>query len=305
MFKNNLLRMICVGSLLVFFTPFAFAKTATDQFCGQVSIPDHPQRIVSLAPNITEIMFALGLSDRLVGATQYSDYPQAAKALPKVGSYVHLDVEKIVSLRPDLCIAVKDGNPIAAVTKLESVGVPVYAVDPRNLNAVMDTLRELGRLLDADEAAEREAGAMADRIERVKQRIACADHKPGVFFQIGISPIVSVGTPTFIHDLIVMAGGTNLAQGKTPYPRYSKEQVLGLWPDVMIISTMARDKVFDQVKAEWQQWGSLPAVKNDRIHLVDSNIFDRASPRLVQGLELLARLLHPQCFETEQNRVTP
>lgn len=259
-------------------------------------VPDTPRRIVSLAPSITEIMFDLDLSDRLVGATQFSDFPPAARALPKVGSYVHLDVEKIVALKPDLCIAVKDGNPISVVRKLESVGIPVYAVDPRNLDAVMDTLLELGRLLDVHGRAEEVVSTMTHRIQQVQKRVSCEAHRPGVFFQIGISPIVSVGTRTFIHELIEMAGGINLAQGRTPYPRFSKEQVLRLWPDVMIITSMARQTVFEQVKSEWQQWGDLPAVKNNRIHLVDSNVLDRASPRLVKGLELLARLIHPDCF---------
>jgi iron complex transport system substrate-binding protein len=114
-----------------------------------------------------------------------------------------------------------------------------------------------------------------------------------------------VGTPTFIHELIVMAGGTNLAGGETPYPRFSKEQVIGMWPEVMIITSMARETVFDQVKAEWQQWPELPAVKNDRIYLVDSNVFDRASPRLVAGLEVLARLIHPECYPAGKPKTQP
>ena len=302
---NRWIRILFFSGLLAFVPALSLAKTVIDQLSRQVHVPDRPQRIVAMAPSITEIIFALDLSDRLVGATQYSDYPSAAKKLPKVGSYVHLDVEKIVALSPDLCIAVKDGNPISVVRKLESVQIPVYAVDPRNLNAVMDTLLELGQLLDVDSRAEAVVSAMSHRIQQVKKRVVCADHTPGVFFQIGISPIVSVGTATFIHELIVLSKATNLAQGPTPYPRYSKEQVIGLGPDVMIITSMAREAVFDQVKAEWQQWRELPAVKNDRIYLVDSDVFDRASPRLVEGLEMLARLIHPQCFSDYHPKAHP
>jgi iron complex transport system substrate-binding protein len=278
------------------------AISVTDQLGRSVNVPDKIRRIVALAPSITEILFTLELDSRLVGATQFSDYPPAARRLPKVGSYVRLDVEKIVSLRPDLCIAVKDGNPISVIRKLESVGIALYAVDPRNLEAVMDTVSELGRLLGADRKAKSVISGIDDRIQQVRTHLSRIDHRPGVFFQIGITPIVSVGTPTFIHELIVMAGGTNLAQGPTPYPRFSKEQVIGLWPEVMIITSMARATVFEQVKAQWQQWHDIPAVKNDRIHLVDSDIFDRASPRLVEGLEILARLIHPSCFSTQEAR---
>ena len=305
MIKGKRLGIFWLGCLLAIGNTPAYAKTAIDQLDRHVQVPDCPQRIVAMAPSITEIIFALGLSDRLVGATQFSDYPPAATTLPKVGSYVHLDVEKIVALEPDLCIAVKDGNPISVVHKLESVNIPVYAVDPRNLKAVMDTLVELGQLLGVGTRADAVVAGMADRIQKLRQRVACADHTPKVFFQIGIFPIVSVGTPTFIHELIVMAGGTNLAQGETPYPRFSKEQVIGMWPEVMIITSMARETVFDQVKAEWQQWPELPAVKHNRIHLVDSNVFDRATPRLVDGLELLARLIHPECYPAGQPKTQP
>ena len=298
-------RMLLVLCLLFFLPLPGAAKSATDQLGRQVRVPDRPQRIVAMAPSITEIVFALDLSDRLVGATRFSDYPPAAKTLPTVGSYVHLDVEKIVALRPDLCIAVKDGNPISVVSKLESVGIPVYAVDPRNLEAVMETLLELGRLLDVNNRAETIVEGMTDRILQVRQRVSGAAHQPGVFFQIGISPIVSVGTKTFIHELIVMAGGNNLAQGLTPYPRYSKEQVIGLRPEVMIITSMAREAVFAQVKSGWQQWPELPAVKNNRVYLVDSNVLDRATPRLVDGLEQLARLIHPDRFKGDGSGVAP
>lgn len=303
--RGDLLRILLCGCLLLCHSLPAAAKTAVDQLQRTVAVPDHPMRIVAMAPSITEILFALDLSPRLVGVTRFSDYPPAAQSLPKVGSYVHLDVEKIISLEPDLCIAVKDGNPLSVVRKLETVGIPVYAVDPRDLKAVMATLSELGRLLDVASRAEAIVADMADRIRRVETRVARADHRPSVFFQIGIAPIVSVGTKTFIHELIVMAGGRNLARGPTPYPRFSKEQVIGLRPEVMIITSMAREAVFDQVEAEWRRWPELPAVKNGRIYLVDSNVFDRASPRLVDGLEMMARLIHPECFPAGEHGRRP
>lgn len=298
-------QIFLILCLLVYLPVPGAAKSVTDQFGRQVSVPDHPRRIVSMAPSITEILFALDLSDRLVGVTQFSDYPPAAVALPKIGSYVRLDIEKMVSLRPDLCIAIKDGNPISVVRKLESLGIPVYAVDPRNLDAVMDTLLELGRLLAVSDRAGAIVSGMTDRIHQVQRNLAGDNRRPAVFFQIGIAPIVSVGTRTFIHELIVMAGGNNLTQGKTPYPRFSREQVIGMRPEVMIITSMARQAVFDQVKADWQQWPELPAVRDDRIYLVDSNVLDRPSPRLVDGLELLARLIHPDCFDAATPGVQP
>jgi iron complex transport system substrate-binding protein len=274
----------------------AAADTVVDQLGRTVSVPEHPERIVALAPSITEIVFALNAEDRLAGVTRFSDYPEAAHRLPKVGSYVHLDLEKIVSLAPDLCIAVKDGNPIGVIRRLEAVGIPVYAVDPRDIDSVIDTIVELGRILDARSRAEALAADLRRRVDQVRSNAEKAPRKPKVFFQIGIAPIVSVGTETFIHELIELAGGTNLAAGSTPYPRFSREQVLAMAPEIFIITSMARGQTFERVKSEWERWPSMPAVKTGRIMLVDSNLFDRSSPRLVDGLEELARIIHPEIF---------
>lgn len=278
------------------------ADARMDQLGRMVDVPEAPRRVVALAPSITEIVFALGQAHHLKGVTQFSDYPPEAAQLPRVGSYIHLDAERIVALNPDLCIAVKDGNPVSVIRKLEALKIPVYAVDPRDLSSVMATVTEIGDLLGAGERARMVVEDMRRRIAKVRATVARADHAPRVFFQIGISPIVAVGTDTFIHELIVLAGGKNLTAGSVPYPRFSKEQVLGLAPEVFIITSMARGEVFDQVKSQWQKWPAIPAVKNDRILLVDSNLMDRASPRLVDGLELLARLIHPKLFAAE---VTP
>ncbi len=297
----------CLILVLLLFTGIFFPNGAqsdsidvTDQLGRKITLPEDPKRVISLAPNSTEIIYALDQAHRLIGATRYSDFPPEALNLPRVGSYVNLDLEKIVALKPDLCIAIKDGNPIAVVKRLESLNIPVYAVDPRNTEAVIDTIIELGHLLNADEKAKKLARDMRLRIQKVTSMIAKTHQRPGVFFQIGISPIVSAGTRTFIHELIGLAGGKNLAEGPTVYPRYSKEQVVALSPDVFIISSMTRQGNFDQVKTEWSQWPDLPAVRNQHIYLVDSNLFDRPSPRLVDALELLVPLIHPELFEVAQ-----
>ena len=277
----------------VTFSP-VWARQVTDQLGRQVILSDDPQRVVSLAPSITEIIFALGQEHRLKGATRFSDFPPEAISLPKVGSYVQLDLEKIVALKPDVCIAIKDGNPRQTVVRLESLGVPVYVVDPRNLEAVTETIIEIGDLLNATENAKDLVSNMRLRINKVRSAVEKISYRPDVFFQIGISPIVSVGTNTFIHELIVLAGGNNLAEGPIPYPRFSREQVLFLAPEVFIITSMSRGEVFERVKIEWSRWSEMPAIKNRRIFLVDSNLFDRPTPRLVDGLEVLGRLIHPE-----------
>lgn len=272
------------------------ARLVRDQSGREVFLPDDPGRVVSLAPSITEIVFALGEGNRLKGVTQHCDFPPEAQSLPGIGSYVHPDPERIVALKPDLCIATRDGNPRDVVERLEALGIPVYVVNPRDLDTVVSTLVEVGQLLNAEGRARDLANEMRERIERVKLRVAGAERRPRVFFQIGVVPIVSVGTDTFIHELITTAGGENTAAGPAPYPRFSREQVLMLSPEVIIITSMTRGQVFEEVRDEWRRWDSLPAVRNERIHIVESNLFDRPTPRLIEGLELLAGLIHPGLF---------
>lgn len=274
----------------------AAAKRVTDQAGRKVWVPEAPQRVVALAPSITEMVFELGQGRRLKGATRFSNYPAAAKALPRVGSYVAPDLERIVALRPDLCLATKDGNPEAVVTRLQALHIPVYVVNPKDLKGVMRTFLEIGALLGAKSRAARLVERMQTRIRQVEHRVTRANTRPRIFFQIGVDPIVSVGSDTFAGQLIRIAGGINVARGPAAYPRLTMEQVLALRPDVIVITSMARGVAFAQVKKRWQQWPSLPAVHNGRIFIVDANLFNRPSFRLVKGLELLAHCIHPELY---------
>lgn len=309
--KNRWPRAVLAGILALLLSVLTAASAAGDEN-GQnrsrqvvdptgrpVQMPQNPERVVALAPSVTEIVYALQEEGRLVGVTRFSNYPAAAQHLPKVGSYVHLDVERVVALRPDLCIAVKDGNPIASVEQLLAVGIPVFAVDPVDLERVMQSVTAIGTILNADARARAVVSDMRRRMAAVQARISQTDRRPRVFFQIGISPIVSVGDNTFINTLITMAGGINVAAGTSPYPRFSREQVIALAPEVMVISSMARQAVFEQVKTEWMQWPAIPAVRDEAIHIAPPDLFDRPSPRLVTALELLARFIHPQLFEEQ------
>ncbi len=270
--------------------------TVTDQAGRQVVLTDRPVRIVSLAPSLTEVVFAVDRGKYVKGATENSNYPPEAASLPRVGSYRNPDLEKIIALKPDLCLAVLDGTPPSLRDRLTALNIPVYVTDPRNLEQVMTTIQEIGTLINAREKADELAADMKHRIERVQKTVATASEKPRVFFQIGIIPIVSVGSGTFIDELIRMAGGQNLTEGPETYPRLSLEKVLGLSPDVIIITSMARAQTFETVKAGWMKWTQIPAARDGRIFVVDSDIVDRPTPRLVLGLETLARLVHPELY---------
>jgi iron complex transport system substrate-binding protein len=298
MYLKNLIALL-VAIILLSCIPVA-AKTVNDQLGRKLVVPDDPKRIVSLAPSVTEIIFALQQEKRLKGVTQFSNYPAEASQLPRVGSYIRLDLEKIVALNPDLCIAIKEGNPKESVYRLQSMKIPVYVVDPRDLETVIQTIEEIGDLLNSSKQAELLAMTMRNRLQRLKKIAAQSEKRPRVFMQIGISPIVAIGSKTFVHDLILKAGGINVAAGSTAYPRFSREEVLALAPEIIIITSMARQADFEKVKKDWSRWSNLPAARNQRIFLVDSDVFNRPSPRLMDGLELLVKLIHSQSFKQNQ-----
>lgn len=275
----------------------ASAREVVDQIDRRVTVPDTIERIVSLAPSLTEIVYSLEKESLLKGATQYSDTPEEAKHLPRVGSYVRIDIEKVVALQPDLCLAIKDGNPLHTVSRIESLGIPVYVVNPQNLADIMEMITGLGDLLHAEEKAAVITDNMQQRVDLVVQKLQGVTVKPKVFFQIDAEPIVSAGKGTFIHELITMAGGINLAaDAATAYPKFSWEDVLHFRPDVAIIATMAGGYSEEALKSGWSRWPQLPAVKNNNVHVVDAGLVDRPTPRLVDGLETFAAIIHPEIF---------
>ena len=268
------------------------ARTLTDQVGRQVKVPMAPGRIVSLTPSLTEVVFELGAGELLVGVTKFATTPAAATKISKVGSYVHLDLERILRLKPDLCLAVRDGNPKHVVDRLVALGIPVYVVDPRSLAEVRESISLLGELLQRQAQAAKIVAEMEAIEARVAARVATVTSTPRVFFQIDASPIISAGDNTFIGQLIVKAGGINLAAGPTAYPRYSWENVLHLQPDVVLIASMSGGYTPEQLQAGWQKWPQVPAVAGGRIHVVEADQFDRPTLRLFHGLEQMVQLLH-------------
>lgn len=281
----------CIFFILLCFTNPApiQAETYVDQAGRQVTLASSPQRIISLMPSVTEIFFDLGAGERLKGVTMYSNEPPAAAQLPKVGSYVHLDLEKIISLEPDLCLAVRDGNPIHIINKITALGIPVFTVDPRNLEEIMESIEMLGRVLEAEDKAKKITLAMKKRIAAAEKNVP-EGRRPAVFFQIDAAPIISAGSNTFIDQLISRAGGVNLAAGPTPYPRYSWEDILLMQPEIVLIASMAGGHSPEDLKAGWMKWTRIPAVKNKKLYVVDAGLFDRPTARLIDGLEILVEI---------------
>ena len=269
-------------------------RSIIDQTGTKVDLPEEPKRVISLAPSLTEMVYSLQAEDKLVGATLYSNFPAAAKNLPRVGSYTQLDLERIVATKPDLCLAIKDGNPRRTAEAIKALGIPVFAIDPRTIEQIMDAFLLLGDLLGVSEKAEVLVSDMKHRLVLVEKKIASSQTRPTVFFQIADIPIVSAGKNSYIDRLITLAGGTNLAGDMTDYPRYSWENIMLLQPEVVLLSSMAGGKSPELLKASWQRWPEIPAVRNNRLHVVDADLFNRPTARLITGLEILAEILHPE-----------
>jgi iron complex transport system substrate-binding protein len=275
--------------------PFpAFAGYFKDSLDREVFLKAPPQRIVPLAPSITEILYYLGLGGRVIGVTQYSYFPPEAAKKPKVGSYINLNVEKIISLAPDLVIGTVDGNQPAVVRLLEEAGVSVFLVNPRHVSKVIETIAIIGSVCGVALQGDRAANRLKARMDRVLAKVMGRE-RPLVFLQINIKPIMTVNQNTFHHDLIRLAGGMNMtAHEPITYPRFSLEEVIRRKPEVILVSSMERGGRFEKARQAWMTWPSIPAVKNGRVHLIDSDLIDRPSPRIIQGLEDMARLLHPE-----------
>ncbi|MEW6518169.1 MAG: cobalamin-binding protein [Thermodesulfobacteriota bacterium] len=283
-----------IGLLAWLLPVLSHAAALIDQTGRSVEVPDEPKRIISLMPSLTEMVFELGQGERIIAVTQYSDDPPAAARLPRVGSYVHLDLERIVALRPDLCLAYRDGNPQIILDRLAALGIPVYTFDPRSLEGIMDAVSRLGVVVHAEARAAGQVALMQKQLQEVEARVARIGQRPRVFFQIDASHLVSAGSNTFIHKLITRAGGINLAAGDTPYPRYSWEDVLLMQPEVVIVTSMAGGYSEEQLKAAWIKWPQLPAVRDKRLYAVAADEFDRPTTGLFTSLGKLAEMLHPE-----------
>lgn len=286
--------VISVVFILLALSTSVFAGPLVDETGRHINAPVYPRRIVSLAPEITEILFALGLEKEVAGVTLFSNYPEAARTKPKVGSYINLSLEKILALRPDLVIGTTNGNPKEAVSKLEKAGIPVYVTNPEKFSDIFRMIVNIGKITGREAAARQIVGEMKSKAERIAASTASC-RKPKVFVQLDSNPIISVGGNTIYSELISMAGGVNIADHvPVKYPRYSMESLIKAQPEVILLSSMNGKTSRRAALEYWIRWKQIPAVRNQRIYLIDSDLTDRFSPRIVQGLETIARTLHPE-----------
>lgn len=281
-------------SLIVIFlllrVPLGFAQVSVQDAMGRTVTLDQPAtRIVSLAPHITEVVYAAGAGSQLVGAVSYSDYPEEAQSVPRVGSYDSVSYETLLALKPDLVLAWHEGNGDDVVARLESLGLTVYVDEPRALEDVAESLRVVGKLTGSENVAD--AAAKRFMLQLAELRETYSQQQPlSVYYQIWNEPLLTLNGEHLISDVVRLCGGRNVFANAMPLvSRISVESVLRANPEVIIASGM--DKARPEWLDDWREWTAMKAVKNDQLYFIPPDILQRHTPRIIEGAALMCEKL--------------
>ena len=259
----------------------------------RVRVPDHAARIVSLAPSITETVFVLGDGDRLVGVTDFCDYPPEAARKPRVGGISTPSFEAILALRPDLILATSESNYAEHVERLVSLGLPVYVVRPVDFETVLESIDRIGGVLGRDAAARARVASMRRDADAIARAVA-GSPRPRVLYVVWPNPLIAPGRGTLITELIQRAGGESVTGAEPlPYPRLSLETVVERRPDRIIVGRHGQGTVEELLRG-WERLGSVSAVREGRVFGVDGDLVHRPGPRMIEALRALARVIHPE-----------
>ena len=271
-----------------------YPYTVKDSNGSEVTIEKEPEKIISVAPNITELIYALGKGDKLLGRTDYCDYPEEVKNIESIGSLTDPNIEKIVELQPDLVVASTHFKEDVA-KKLEDLGIKVVVLyNADNFDGAYDTITTFGQIINAQDKAGELVSGMKEKIESIKEKVKGAE-TPKVYYVVGFGKdgdYTATGE-TFIAQMIEMAGGENIAKDATGWT-YSLEKIIENDPEYIIIS---KNYGMKEQFIETDGYKELSAVKNNNVIEIDNNILDRQGPRLPEGIETLAKILHPDLFK--------
>jgi iron complex transport system substrate-binding protein len=262
-----------------------------------------PQRIVSLAPNVTEILFVLGLEKKIVGVTRYCNYPKQAQKKQRIGGMVDLDLEKIISLQPDLVIAFR-GNPLQLIHRLKDLQLSVFVLEQgTTLESVFSLIKRIGLVTDREKAAASLVNTLNKDYKRVLDRLASVKQRPKVYINIHGKGLWTCGRDSFLNDLVIKAKGLNIA-GKTPraWIAYNLEEIIHQNPEYIIVITKSK-KDFNEIKEWFTQdvpLGSIQAIKRQNIYYLDEDLITRPGPRIFLAFEQLSRILHPSIFRNRR-----
>lgn len=282
-------RLWLVLALLGACAPALADITVVDDTGRTLHLAQPARRIVSLAPHVTETLFAIGAGSRIVGTVDFSNYPEAAKKIARVGGYSQLDLEAIVALKPDLLVVWESGNVSAHIEKLRQLGLPIYVTQPNHLEDLPGTLERLARLAGTEEAGQRAVARMRQRLEQLHRRYA-KQPKVRTFYQIWKQPLMTVGGQQIISDVIALCGGENVfaSLGKMA-SNVSIEAVVASNPEVIVASGMGEER--PEWLDDWRRWTEMTAVRRNNLFFVHPDIIQRHTPRLLDGAERLCQQL--------------
>lgn len=263
-----------------------------DDFGNVISMDNIPERVISLAPSNTEILFAIGAGDKVVGVTTYDDYPEEVLDIEKIGDFNGINLERIIELEPDLVINYGDGVTEENERLLEA-GIQIAGFEPESLQEVYHTIARIGTITGHEQEAEVLVEDMMSKEAELAEKIEGLDKKT-VFYEIWHEPLMAAGPGSFVDELINLAGGENVAaDADGEYPQFDLEQLIERNPQVYITANDLPEKTVESIK-ERPGYSEIEAIKNNRIYLVDGNIISRPGPRIIEALELIVEAIHPE-----------
>jgi iron complex transport system substrate-binding protein len=292
-----MIRALALAGLVAVAAP-AQALVVRDMLGRDVALSGPPARIVSLVPSVTETIFALGGEGRLVGVSDYCDWPPAARRKPRVGGMVNPSFETIVALKPDVVVGTDEGNREDSFVQIRRLGVPVYVVHAHRMAEMYDLVARVGELVERREAVGPLIAGIQRRIDAVRAAVRPFP-PPRVLYVIWPDPLIVPGRDSHLTEMIELAGGRSVTGDESGgYARFSVEAAVARAPDVIILadhsggaSTAGRPS-----PEKWQALRSVPAIRAGRLHSVDLSVLHRYGPRVPDGLETLARIIHPEAF---------
>lgn len=268
-------------------------RVIIDDLKKKIVIDTLPKKVISLAPNLTELIYKIGAGEKLIGNTLYCNYPEEAKRITKIGDMITFDYEKILSLKPDLVFITVEGNVKDSYEKLLKLGVKVFVSNPRNYNGIKKTMSDFGKVFDLKDNADKIISDWDIRYNRIVSEANKLPHRKALFL-IGLNPVIVAGKNTFINEIVTTVGLENIASDSPlNYPIFSREEVLKRDPEFMLMTGMSTDEAKDNIKGI-KEWRSVKAVKNKNVIVVDPDMYLRPGSRFVDAIEDLFLKITPR-----------
>lgn len=293
-----MIRALAAVALLALASP-AHALVLRDMLGREVTLAGPPTRIVSLVPSVTESAFALGGEARIVGVSDFCDWPPAARAKPRVGGMVNPSLETLVALKPDLVVGTDEGNREETFVQLQRLGIPVYIVHAHRISEMYDLIARVGALTGRRDAVGPLVAGIQRRIDAVRAAVK-ARPAPRVLYVLWPDPLLVPGRDSHLTEMIELAGGRSITAGEpVSYVRFSIEAAVARAPEVIVLAdhSSGASTAGRAAPEKWQTLTSVPAIRAGRLYSVDLSILHRYGPRVPEGLETLARMIHPEAFK--------